>query len=311
MIDVLYIGDMRPTLVVLAAGMGSRYGGIKQIDGVGPDGEAILDYSVYDALQAGFGKVIFVIRRDIEDDFRRFVGSRFEKHVEVGYVFQEMDDLPLSGIDFGSRSKPWGTAHAVWAARDAVAEPFAAINADDFYGREAYTILGSWLADRSVDGHEYAMVGFRVDRTLSPNGSVSRAVCETDEAGALTRIVEHKQIFRDGSEIVSELEDDSRVSLAPDTTVSMNMFGFTPTFFPAVERGFAEFLRRNAGNPKAEYYIPTVVDELIARGEARMSVLPSSGQWFGVTYREDRDSVVAALRELADNGTYPRPLWRG
>lgn len=304
------MGAMRPTLVVLAAGIGSRYGGIKQIDGVGPDGEAILDYSVYDALQAGFGKVVFVIRRDIEDDFRRFVGSRFEKHVEVRYVFQEMDDLPLSGVEFNNRSKPWGTAHAVWAARDAVNEPFAAINADDFYGREAYTVLASWLSGRSVAEYEYAMVGFRVDRALSPNGSVSRAVCETDDAGALKRIVEHKEIFHDGSEIVSEFEDGSRVSLAPDTTVSMNMFGFTPTFFEAIARGFAEFLRRNAGDAKAEYYIPTVVDELIGRGEARMTVLPSSGQWFGVTYREDRDSVVAALRELADKGSYPRPLWR-
>ncbi len=291
--------------------MGSRYGGIKQIDGVGPDGEAILDYSVYDALQAGFGRVVFVIRRDIEDDFRRFVGSRFEKHVDVGYVFQEMDDLPVAGVDFAGRSKPWGTAHAVWAARKAVNEPFAAINADDFYGREAYTILGAWLAERASDENEYAMVGFRVDHTLSPNGSVSRAVCETDDAGALKRIVEHKEIFRDGSAIVSQLNDGSRMTLAPDTTVSMNMFGFTPTFFPAIERGFAEFLRRNAGDPKAEYYIPTVVDELIARGEARMTVLPSSGQWFGVTYREDRESVVAALGKLADDGSYPRPLWGG
>ncbi|MFW6387764.1 MAG: nucleotidyltransferase family protein [bacterium] len=300
---------MKPALVVLAAGMGSRYGGIKQIDGVGPDGEAILDYSVYDALQSGFGKVVFVIRRDIEDDFRRVVGARFESNIDVHYAFQEMDDLPLSGIDPSGRKKPWGTAHAVWAARTVVEEPFAVINADDFYGREAYTLLGEWLAHREVDEHEYAMVGFRVENTLSPNGSVSRAVCETDSKGALRRIVEHKNIYRRDDAIRSESDAGETLNLAPDTTVSMNMFGFTPSVFPEVGQGLEAFLKRNGDDPKAEYYIPTLLDELISRDEARVTVLQSSGEWFGVTYREDRPGVVKALEALAEKGVYPRPLW--
>ncbi len=300
---------MKPALVVLAAGMGSRYGGIKQIDPVGPDGEAILDYSVYDALDAGFGSVVFVIRRDIEDEFRRVVGARFDSRVDVRYAFQDMEDLPISGVDTSVRSKPWGTAHAVWAAREVVDTPFAVINADDFYGREAYRILGSFLGDRANDDTDYAMVGFRVDRTLSPNGSVSRAICETDEAGYLRQIVEHKNIFPDGDTIVSEPESGSRVQLEPDTTVSMNMFGFTPTIFPAIAQGLARFLKEKAGDPKAEYYIPTVLDELIRTGQGRVRVLQSSGQWFGVTYREDRPGVVQALESLANEGAYPRPLW--
>lgn len=302
---------MKPALVVLAAGMGSRYGGIKQIDGVGPDGEAILDYSVYDALKSGFGKVVFVIRRDIEDDFRRVVGARFESNIDVHYAFQEMDDLPVRGIDAGERKKPWGTAHAVWAARTAVEQPFAVINADDFYGREAYGLLGQWLSERTVDEHEYSMVGFRVDNTLSPNGSVSRAVCETDSNAALRRIVEHKKIYRRDGAIISESDNGETVTLAPDTTVSMNMFGFTPSVFPEIGRGLEGFLKQKSDDPKAEYFIPTLLDELISGNEARVTVLQSSGQWFGVTYREDRPGVVEALETLAGKGVYPRPLWGG
>lgn len=305
----MYTGGMKPALVVLAAGMGSRYGGIKQIDPVGPDGEAILDYSVYDALEAGFGSVVFVIRRDIEDEFRRVVGARFDSEVDVRYAFQEMDDLPVSGVDTSVRAKPWGTAHAVWAARDVVDTPFAVINADDFYGREAYRILASFLLQRSNEDTDYAMVGFRVDRTLSPNGSVSRAVCETDPEGCLRQIVEHKNIFVDGERIVSKSESGSQQNLEPDTTVSMNMFGFTPTIFPAITHGLSNFLGAKAGDPKAEYYIPTVLDELIRSGQGRVRVLQSSGQWFGVTYREDRPGVVEALESLAQAGAYPRPLW--
>ena len=305
----MYTGGMKPALVVLAAGMGSRYGGIKQIDPVGPDGEAILDYSVYDALGAGFGSVVFVIRRDIEEEFRRVVGARFDSRVDVRYAFQDMEDLPVNGVDTSVRAKPWGTAHAVWAARDFVDTPFAVINADDFYGREAYRILASFLSGRSNEDTDYAMVGFRVDRTLSPNGSVSRAVCETDSEGFLRQIVEHKNIFVDGDAIVSEDESGSRRELSPDTTVSMNMFGFTPTVFDAIAQGLSRFLEAKAGDPKAEYYIPTVLDELIGSGEPRESVLQSSGQWFGVTYREDRPGVVEALVSLAMEGTYPRPLW--
>lgn len=289
--------------------MGSRYGGVKQIDGVGPDGEAILDYSVFDAIRGGFGKVVFVIRRDIENDFREFVGSRFENATDVEYAYQEMEDIPSSAGKPELRKKPWGTAHAVWAARGIVHEPFAVINADDFYGREAYRILGAHLSERNVTESTFAMVGFRVDKTLSPNGSVSRAVCETDSSGALRRIVEHKQISRDGERIVSEKPDASTEVLAPDTTVSMNMFGFTPTVFPEIERGLTTFLESNGSDPKAEYYIPTVLDELISAGKARVDVLQSSGQWFGVTYREDRPGVVSALKKLAAEGSYPKPLW--
>ncbi|MFP4643559.1 MAG: NDP-sugar synthase [Spirochaetales bacterium] len=300
---------MKPALVVLAAGMGSRYGGIKQIDPVGPDGEAILDYSVYDALEAGFGSVVFVIRRDIEEEFRRVVGARFDARVDVRYAFQDIDDLPVSGIDTSTRAKPWGTAHAVWAARHVVDTPFAVINADDFYGREAYRILAAFLAERSNEDTEYAMVGFRVDRTTSPNGSVSRAVCETDSEGFLRQIVEHKNITVDGETIITTDESGARRKLEPDTTVSMNMFGFTPTVFDAIAQGLSRFLETKAGDPKAEYYIPTVLDERIRSGQARVRVLQSSGQWFGVTYREDRPGVVDALESLALEGNYPRPLW--
>lgn len=300
---------MKPTLIVLAAGMGSRYGGIKQIDPVGPDGEAILDYSVYDALRAGFGRVVFVIRKDIEADFRRVVGSRFERSVDVSYVFQELSDTPGSFTPSQERTKPWGTAHAVWVCRHEVSEPFAVINADDFYGASSYDLLARALSGETADSTAYAMVGFVLRKTLSPNGSVSRAICEVDENGLLTDIVEHKKLYPKEHAAVSVGPDGSERPLTGDELVSMNMFGFTPSAFGFIEQGFSDFLKASGNDPASEYYIPDVVDALLKRGAATMSVLRSEEQWFGVTYREDKPSVEQELLLRAENGTYPRPLW--
>ncbi len=300
---------MKPTLLVLAAGMGSRYGGIKQIDRVGPDGEAIIDYSVYDALQAGFGTVVFVVRREIEQDIRDFFGDRFSRRTNVRYVHQDLTDLPKGVSVTAERQKPWGTAHAVWAARSAIDTPFAVVNADDFYGRASYEVLARELSQRKPDETEYSMVGFRLDRTLSPHGTVSRALCEMTDDAYLKRIEEHTKIGYQGDRIVSHTEDGGELELHGGETVSMNMFGFTPAVFDQIESGLTRFVRERGENPKAEYYIPSLLGEIIPAGEARMRVLPSDERWFGVTYREDKPAVEAALRELADSGHYPRPLW--
>lgn len=307
--EVIQLMGMKPTLIVLAAGMGSRYGGIKQIDAVGPDGEAILDYSVYDALRADFGRVVFVIRKDIETEFRRMVGSRFESFVDVSYVFQELDDVPGTFKPTQDRKKPWGTAHAVWVCRNVVAEPFAVINADDFYGSGSYRTLSRALSAETPDSIHYAMVGFVLRKTLSPNGSVSRAICEVDDHHTLTRIVEHKKLFPRGEAAVSVRPDGTEDVLTGDELVSMNMFGFTPSAFDFIEAGFTEFLDRAGNDPTSEYYIPDVVDTLIRTGSASMSVLRSEEQWFGVTYREDKPVVEQELLRRAAEGAYPRPLW--
>ncbi len=306
---MVQIWDMKPTLIVLAAGMGSRYGGIKQIDAVGPDGEAILDYSVYDALRAGFGRVVFVIRKDIESEFRRVVGRRFEQKVDVSYTFQELQDLPASFEPNSERAKPWGTAHAVWVCRREVAEPFAVINADDFYGATSYRMLAQTLSAESPDSTAYAMVGFVLRKTLSPNGSVSRALCDVAEGNFLTRIVEHKKLLPKGNAAVSISADGTEQPLSGEELVSMNMFGFTPSVFRHIEEGFTGFLGRSVDDPTAEYYIPDVVDALISEDRATMNVLRSEEQWFGVTYREDKPVVEQELLRRAENGEYPRPLW--
>ena len=295
-----------PSLVVMAAGIGSRYGGLKQVDPVGPSGEMILDYSVYDAIRAGFGKVVFVIRRDIEADFRKSFGRRIERHVETAYAYQDMDALPPGFDTPAERTKPWGTGHAVLCARGDVPGAFAAINADDFYGAGAFAAVGRHLSSGSRD---YCMAGYRLDNTLSEHGHVSRGVCDVTDGGLLAGITERESIrlFADGVKYLGP--DGDWVPIPADAVVSMNMWGFGPGFFDHLESGFGEFLDAHARDDTAEYYLPSVVNRLVARGLARVRVLPTEERWFGITYRDDRPAVVRALLEMTDRSLYPRKLW--
>jgi len=295
-----------PTLLILAAGMGSRYGGLKQIEPVGPGGETIIDYSIYDALRAGFGKLVFVIRKDIEEPFKQIVGARFEKRVAVEYVFQELEDLPPGFAVPAGRTKPWGTTHAILMSAGAIGEPFAVINADDFYGAEGYGALARHLESGSAD---YAMVGFVLRNTLSDFGSVARGVCRVSNAGYLENVTELTAIERDGAHARNRDADGRETRLTGDEAVSMNMWGFTPQVFGQLEGHFKRFLEQNGGNLKSECYIPTSVNDLVLAGEARVKVLPTNDSWFGVTYREDHPRVVESLRRLIHDGVYPERLW--
>ncbi len=299
---------MKPTLFVLAAGMGSRYGGLKQIDGLGPNGETIMDYSVFDALRAGFGKIVFVIRKDFEEDFRRVVLSKYADKVPCDVCFQSVDKVPAGYSYNPERTKPWGTNHAVLMAKDIIKEPFAVINADDFYGKESFQILADYL--KSIEGTtgNYAMVGYRVANTLSENGSVSRGVCATDENGYLTDVVERTKIENIGGNIVFT-EDGQDTLLAPNTPVSMNMWGFTPEYFEFADAAFKEFLTNYGNEMKKEFYIPTVVNDLIRAGKATCKVLDTPSKWFGVTYAEDRPQVVMKINNLVHEGVYPEKLF--
>ena len=300
---------VKPTLLVLAAGMGSRYGSLKQMDGVGPNGEAIIDYSVYDAIRAGFGKVVFVIRHSFEADFKEvFNAERFGHKIEVEYVFQELDYLPEGFTLPEGRVKPWGTNHAVMMAAKAINEPFAVINADDFYGRTAYVTIGDYL--KGLEGSEgrYCMVGYQVSKTLSENGTVSRGVCTVDDEGNLRGMVERTQIERVNGTIVFH-DGGADEPLAEDTPVSMNLFGFTPDYFRHSEAYFKEFLPANIDNLKAEFFIPLMVNKVINEGTASMRVLKTTSDWFGVTYKEDKPMLMAKIEELIAAGEYPRNLW--
>ena len=299
---------MKPTLFVLAAGMGSRYGGLKQIDGLGPSGETIMDYSVYDALRAGFGKVVFVIRKDFEEAFRKAVISKYADKVPCEVCFQSVDSVPEGCTYNPERTKPWGTNHAVLMAKDLIKEPFAVINADDFYGRESFQVLADYL--KSVEGTtgKYCMVGYRVANTLSENGSVSRGVCATDENGYLTDVVERTKIEKVGDKIIYT-EDGVDTEIAPNSPVSMNMWGFTPEYFEYVEKAFVEFLQARGQELKSEFYIPTLVNDMIRSGEATCKVLDTTSKWFGVTYAEDRPQVVMKINNLVKEGVYPEKLF--
>ena len=299
---------MKPTLFILAAGMGSRYGGLKQLDGLGPNGETIMDYSVFDALRAGFGKIVFVIRKDFEADFREKVLSKYADKVACEVCFQAIDKVPAGCTYNPERSKPWGTNHAVLMGKDVIKEPFAVINADDFYGQDSFRVLADYL--RSVEGTEgkYCMVGYRVCNTLSENGSVSRGVCTTDENGLLTDVVERTKIEEKNGEIVFT-EDGGDTPLAPNTPVSMNMWGFTPEYFRYSEEGFRAFLAEHGQELKSEFYIPTLVNNLIASGKATCKVLDTTSKWFGVTYAEDRPQVVMKINQLIAKGDYPAKLF--
>ena len=296
---------MKPTLLVLAAGMGSRYGGLKQMDGVGPNGETILDYSVNDAIRAGFGKVVFVIRGSFAEQFKQHVNAdHYGNKIEVEYVYQELDKLPKGFSVPEGREKPWGTNHAILMAKDVIHEPFAIINADDFYGRDAFRVMADHL--RTLDGKQgdYCMVGYRLENTLSENGTVSRGVCETDEKGMLIGMTERTSIGRTEDGIKYKDADGSMHPLAADTTVSMNLFGFTPDYFEKSEELFVDFLKEHGNELKSEYYIPFAVNTFIHNGYATMTVLKTTAQWFGVTYKEDRPMVVARLKKLHDQGVY-------
>lgn len=301
---------MKPTLFVLAAGMGSRYGGLKQLDGLGPNGETIMDYSIFDAIRGGFGKLVFVIRKSFEQDFREKIVSKYENHIPVEVVFQDLNDLPAGFTCPEGRQKPWGTNHAVLMGKDVIKEPFAVINADDFYGRDSFAVIGKWLSEAEGKKNEYCMVGYRVGNTLSESGSVARGVCETNAEGYLTGVVERTAIERIDGDIQFIDENGKKVVLEENTPVSMNMWGFTPDYFQYSEDYFVEFLKKNIDNLKCEYFIPLMVNELITKGIASVKVLDTTSKWFGVTYAADRQGVVDKIQALVDAGEYPNKLFR-
>lgn len=300
---------MKPTLFILAAGMGSRYGGLKQLDGVGPNGETIMDYSVFDAIRAGFGKIVFVIRRDFEDDFRKKILSKYQSHIPVELCFQALDALPDGFKCPTERVKPWGTNHAVLMGKDVIHEPFAVINADDFYGRDGFAVLAKALTDMEGSENRYCMVGYRVGNTLSSSGTVSRGVCSADADGYITTVVERTAIERKNNKIVFVDENGIEQVLEENTPVSMNMWGFTPDYFRYSEAFFIDFLKQNSDNLKSEFYIPSMVNHLITNGTVKVKLLDTTSQWFGVTYIADRDDVVDKLAKLVDKGEYPSPLF--
>ena len=299
---------MKPTLFVLAAGMGSRYGGLKQLDGLGPNGETIMDYSIFDAIRGGFGKLVFVIRKSFEEDFRNKILSKYENHIPCELVFQDLNDLPEGFTCPEGRQKPWGTNHAVLMGKSVIKEPFAVINADDFYGRDSFAVIGKQLSEMGDKQNEYCMVGYRVCNTLSENGSVSRGVCATDAEGHLTDVVERTKIENKNGTIVFT-EGDVDTPLDPHTPVSMNMWGFTPEYFQYSEAAFRAFLTEHGQELKSEFYIPTLVNQLIGEGKATCKVLDTPSKWFGVTYAEDRPQVVEKIRQLIAAGEYPEKLF--
>ncbi|MDP4292776.1 MAG: sugar phosphate nucleotidyltransferase [Bacteroidota bacterium] len=301
---------MKPTLLILAAGLGSRYGGLKQLDKLGPYGETIIDYSIFDAIRAGFGKVVFVIRKDIEEDFKEVIISKLSGKIEVDYCLQELEYLP-DGFELPlDRVKPWGTGHAILMAAKKINEPFGVINADDFYGADAFKVLADFFATLKT-GQEnlYSMVGYDVANTLSDFGSVSRGVCLANQDNYLVSVTERTQIERSHNGIAYKDESGDLVFLPPKTVVSMNFWGFTPLIFKQLSERFTGFLKENIQNPKAEFFIPSVVNNLIETKETNVILLHSSARWFGVTYREDRDLVVAKIKELIKEGIYPENLW--
>ncbi|MBZ9685297.1 nucleotidyltransferase [Clostridium estertheticum] len=303
---------VKPTLVVMAAGMGSRYGGLKQIDPVGPSGEIIIDYSIHDALKVGFGKVVFIIKEEMLEDFKDIIGRRVEELVEIAYVFQKVEDVPVGFIAPAERTKPWGTAHAVMCCKDVVNTPFLVINSDDFYGASTFKLIYDYLIDikDSQAFYEYSMVGFKLENTLTDNGHVARGVCSVDECGYLNGIKERTRIkkYKDGAKYTEDGEN--WVKLPEGSTVSMNTWGFTPSIFDELEKKFPEFLEKNKNNlPKAEYFLPMVIDDLIAENKAKVKVLTSSEQWYGVTYKEDKPTIKAAIMQLVNKGVYPINLW--
>ena len=299
---------MKPTLLVLAAGMASRYGSMKQIQSFGPSGETIMDYSIFDAIRAGFGKVVFVIRKDFEENFRKIFEPKLNGKIATEYVDQQLDSFTNGFAVPAERKKPWGTAHAVLCAKDVIKEPFAVINADDFYGRDAFEKAAQFLTGE-VSPKKYCIIGYDLDKTLSEHGTVSRGVCEVNNEGELVSIHERTKIYREGDDIVYE-ENDGKHTVPSDSKVSMNFWGFDPAVFPFIEELFHAFLRDNAADPKAEFFIPLIGDAFIQKGLGTIKVIPTSSQWFGVTYKEDAPLVEKDIRELVNSGAYPSSLWQ-
>lgn len=299
---------MKPTLLILAAGMASRYGSMKQVDGFGPNGETIIDYSIYDAIKAGFGKVSFIIREEFAEPFKAIFEPKLSGRIETDYVYQSYDLKPF-GIDKEiERAKPWGTAHAVLAARNQINEPFCVINADDFYGYDSFEKMAKFLTTEVADD-KYSLIGYQIDKTLSDYGSVSRGVCKVDDDGNMVEINERTQVyFKDGGKVVYE-EGGVETPLSTDTRVSMNFWGFTPAVFKQSEQMFRDFVAANEDKPKSEFFIPLVADQLIKSGQASFKVIPTASKWFGVTYKEDKPIVQKCISELVNNGVYPENLW--
>ncbi|RFZ95190.1 nucleotidyltransferase [Mucilaginibacter conchicola] len=299
---------MKPTLLILAAGMASRYGSMKQVDGFGPNGETIIDYSIYDAIKAGFGKVSFIIREEFAEPFKAIFEPKLAGRIETDYVYQSFDLTPFGINEQIERAKPWGTAHAVLAAHKQIHEPFCVINADDFYGYEAFEKMAQFLTTEVADD-KYALMGYQIDRTLSDYGTVSRGVCAVDENGNMTEVNERTEVYfkEDGS--VAYRDATGEHPLSNDTRVSMNFWGFTPAVFKQSEELFRKFVEANKNNPKSEFFIPLVADDLIKTGTASFKVIPTANKWFGVTYKEDKPIVQASISELVNNGTYPANLW--
>jgi len=302
---------MKPTLLVLAAGMGSRYGSLKQIDPVGPSGETIIDYSIYDAIRAGFGKVVFIIRKSFEQDFKEIFISKLQPHIQVEYVFQEIDKVPEGLAVSPERTKPWGTAHAVLMAKDIIHEPFAVINGDDFYGSGAFQTMADYLNSLTAETQtQYSLVGYQVGNTMSDHGSVSRGVCEEDKNELLVTVTERTNIQYAEGKIAYQEADGKPVFLNPETLVSMNFWGFTPEYFKQTEAIFSDFVKANIDSLKAEFYIPFAIDNLITNSKASVKVLRSDAKWFGVTYKEDKPLVIEKLAQLIKAGIYPAKLWK-
>ena len=300
---------MRPTLLVLAAGMGSRYGSLKQVDSIGPSGEAIIDYSIYDAIKAGFGKVVFVIRKDIEDTFKEVFGNKFSEKIPVEYVYQELDNLPEGVSVPEERVKPWGTGHAVLVAASAIKEPFAVINADDFYGSSSFQMLSDFLSPLSSEDTTHCMIGYQLDNTLSDFGYVSRGVCEISPEKLLLGVTERTHIQHKEGKIVFKEGEEQWTQIEGDTIVSMNMLGFGPAVFEQYSAYFKEFIQKNIQELKAEFYIPTVVNRLVEERKGTVEVLASKEKWFGVTYKEDKEIAKDKVRVLIEKGVYPVDLW--
>ncbi len=300
----------KPTLLILAAGMGSRYGSLKQMDGLGPGGETIMDYSVFDAIRAGFGKVVFVIRNSFADDFKSvFSKERYKGQIAVQYVMQELENIPPEFKLNPERTKPWGTNHAVMMAAGVIKEPFAVINADDYYGRHAFAVLGKFLSSVTGRQNDYCMVGYQLGKTLSELGAVSRGVCSADANGFLTTVVERTHIERIDGTIKYKDENGNMVAVDDKAIVSMNMWGFTPDYFVHSDQMFADFLREKGDDPKSEFFIPLVVNNLVASKTATLKVLTTDSEWFGVTYQGDRPKVIEKLHALIQSGEYPQKLW--
>ena len=301
---------MKPTLLIMAAGMGSRYGGLKQLDGVGPKGETIMDFSIYDAILAGFADVVFVVREKFKEEFEEKVASKFKGKIKYTIVTQEPDHLPKGFAPKTPREKPWGTGQAVLSAKDVITRPFAVINSDDFYGRESFECLARYLSRiKKGETGKFCMVGFCLSNTLSESGSVSRGICTLDSKDHLVKVEEHGNIRKQGRKILGENMEGIEHELAPKTCTSMNMWGFTQDYMEESDVLFKEFLKQNIDEPKKEFFVPSVVSTMIQEGKAKVKVLSTPSAWFGVTYKEDRAKVVARLQEMAEDGTYPSPLF--